>query len=198
MIPRDPSPESTVALAAHLGETFGFVVQRKERSEICQLAARVLEALGIQSATAFLGSYVTTLPSLTGPGSVVYTPFDLGIEQGPWSIRAQHDVVVHEACHAATYQREGMLYAARYLCSQYDRAIYEGQAYCTRGELAFLRCEPMPSPQSLAEHLRAYACGQEAIDACVAVCDSLLTTAAAGGRSEVGRAVEEWWARRGA
>lgn len=196
MIPRTPTPEDVIALAAHLGAAFKFTVERKDKSEICRLVARTLEGLHIQSADAFLGSYVTTLPNLAGPGSVVYCPFDLGVPDDTWGLRAQHDVAIHEAVHAHQYQVEGLIYCASYLASQYDRAIYEAVAYSTRYELADMRQEAPPEPAALASHLASYGCGAEAIEACRVACESLARTYGAGGRSVVGRVVEEWWASR--
>jgi len=197
MIPCDPTGEEVVALAAHLGERYCFRVERKSHSEIMALCGRVLEALGIQSQAAFLGSYATTLPALDGPGSVVYLPGDLG-QDGWWSLRSQHDVLVHEAVHALQYQREGAIYACRYLVSEEERAMLECQAYGTRYELAWLRGEDEPDPALVAEHLRSYACSPATIEAAAVALRSWAATAREGGLSEVGQAVAEWWrGRRG-
>lgn len=198
MIPRDMAPEDLIAMAAHLGDLHSFRIERKDRSELMSLCGQVLEWLGIQSRETFCGNYCTTIPDVSGEkGACIYLTFDLGIDTA-WPLRAQHDVLLHEAEHALQIQQDGALaFAAKYLCDRSARTLYECQCYGQRYELAQLRGEPMPSVEDVASHLRAYGLGQVHLEEAAAIAGSLRRSALAGGvGSQLVREASAWWKGR--
>jgi hypothetical protein len=190
-------------------EGFSFRIERKDQSEVLRICAEVLDACGIQEKEHFLAGFITTLPTLplilTGPeDSVIFAPFDLGDESSGYSLRTQHDIILcHEPVHSWRIRRMikacgsanagKLLFAGFYLADEMQRAIWEAEAYGTALELAWLRGEPYPTTQSLADHLYGYSCSRTAVGVCRAALESYQLTVDEGGLSPVMQDVQSWW-----
>ena len=201
MIPLAPTADEVRAFYAYLPGRFGARVAQKADSEAMKACARFLALLKIGSADAFMSSYCTTIPDVTGQaGAAIYVPFEPGTPLGGWTLQAQHDLLVHECTHAVQIATDGGLaFALAYLADEMARAMYEARAYATAIELACLRGVTPPDAADLANHLLGYGCSAAAITVAREAIESLALTIGAGALiNEASRETRAWWLARAA
>lgn len=103
---------------------YGSEVRQKDNAAVMQIAARLLDVLGIQDREQFLSRFTTTL------GHTIYIPFTLGIESSRFTLWSQIVICVHEHQHIVQGDRDGWAaFDTRYLTSSSYRAGYEAEAY---------------------------------------------------------------------
>ncbi|MCP3104516.1 hypothetical protein LZ198_37205 [Myxococcus sp. K15C18031901] len=155
---RDLQPAEVWAFWQHMQERFRTKTADKADALEMQLAAEVLQRMGILDRQRFLERYATTV------GRTLYVPFEVGVPQSGWDLWAQVVVCVHEHQHVVQHDEEGPSYELGYLTSTSARARYEAEAYTCNLELYFWRYGTVPSVRALAEKLLGYGCRPEDVD----------------------------------
>ena len=158
------TPESTKGLWQLMAKEYSTTVISKDDSALMALVAGFLDTMGILDKETFLEGYTTTI------GSRIYCPFVPGIATERFTLWSQVIICAHENLHALQARREGLVvFSAKYLSSDDIRAVeYEAPAYRTTMELEAWRLGghvPDVYPRFLAEKLKNYNCGSDAIDA---------------------------------
>jgi hypothetical protein len=161
------TPELTVAYWDFMKKEFGATVVQKEGSELMQVAATLLSALGIQDKEQFMKDFVTTL------GRTIYIIFEVGVETPRWPLWNQVRVCVHECQHVVQGEREGWAtFDSRYVTSSSFRAGYEAEAYGADMEMEWWRLgpsrfDPYKFAQDRPQSLKNYGCKEAEIEQAV-------------------------------
>jgi hypothetical protein len=146
------TPETVQHVWSHMAGKYGTVVVSKADAWTMKTVGAMLNLLGIQDRERFMTRYVTTI------GRRIYTPFEVGVELGGWTLVGQIAVCAHEHTHVIQGRRDGWRYEWRYLTSTAWRAWYEVEAYRTTLEMQWALTGAIVDPERYAQGLEAYGC----------------------------------------
>lgn len=158
------TPELTKAFFAHMLKEFDATLVEKDESAVMEVAAALLDALGVQDKEQFMKNFVTTLHK------TIYAPFAAGEDHPRWSLWSQARVLCHECQHTVIGARETwVVYDARYLTSSSFRAGYEAECFGTDMEMEWWRLGPSGfDPYKFAQErpfvLKSYGCKDPQIE----------------------------------
>lgn len=113
----------------------------------------IAEALGIMKIVdkeAFLTRFTTTV------GTVIYTPFDVGVEKSPHSLLAQIVVCTHEHQHVVQLREHGVTFLLNYLLNSTSRSAYEAEAYRVSMTMLYYLLGDAGDPGAYADALKSY------------------------------------------
>src|SRR5262249_31578700 len=143
----EPTPETVRGLWQHMAQHYGSQVADKKDSTLMRAIAGALQLFGVERADDFLSRFTTTI------GSVIYAPFEVGVDARGWSLWEQIVICVHEHMHVYQWRAEGVGFVAKYITSSAARAAYEAEAYRSAAELSWWRSCQVGDPAALASHL---------------------------------------------
>jgi hypothetical protein len=166
-----PDADATRALWDTLCARYNTRVTHREHAPQMRLTGHLLGLSGFMDRHTFMTRYTTVW------GRHIFPCFHVG-EGEPEELWRQIVVCVHEHQHVEQFDRDGFIpYAARYLASSRQRALYEAEAYCCNLELHFWRTGQLVDLDELAARLGPYGCSkadQRAARAVFAACADAL------------------------
>jgi hypothetical protein len=134
------------ALAAH----YGAVLKYGPKEPLVGVLGAALEALGVKSKKAFVGSVAITV------GDTIYLPFRVGVETVKFSLVTQVAIVAHECEHVRQGGEQHLEMWIRYFTSKAHRAEYEAKALAVTMEAWWRLTGSMPDALVLAQSLEWY------------------------------------------
>jgi len=173
----DPTKEQVQALWVHMSAKYGSVIVPKSSSEFMQVVSQLLGKMHISDPDNFMLYYTTTI------ANCVYVPFEIGVDNGIWSLWDQIGVCAHEHHHIEQQERIGpATFDWRYLTDADSRARFEAEAYICQVELDFWRKGTLDyRPEDLSIELRGYGCNDDQVAIASDVLRLLGKTVLAGG-----------------
>jgi len=157
----------------HLEDHFNSRRARKTAPEM-ELAAQVLQQMGILESEAFLKRFTTTI------ARTIYTPFEVGNPE-THSLRSQLLICAHEHHHVWQFTQDPLKFTFEYGSDSARRAAFEAQAFRCNQEVGFWLTGTVPDPASTAANLEHYGCSQTDILVTEKALRSSALTAKAGG-----------------
>lgn len=152
---RDVTPEMVTGLWSHLGTRYRTQVIDKASADEMKLVSRALAQMGILDADRFMERYTTTI------GLSIYTPFEVGVEEGRFTLERQLHIGVHEHKHAKQYIDGEVRFMLEYIGDPARRAHYEAQAMTVNLELDYWLGRTDPRIDGRTAHLVDYAIGEK-------------------------------------
>lgn len=168
---------------AHMEIAFGSKLARKDAPEM-ELIANMM---GVLDAHAFLHEYTTTL------GKTIYAPFEVGVESPGYDFASQLILCTHEHQHVKQFLDGGPRFSLDYLVDSAHRAAYETEAMKCNMEVYFWLYGRTPNVQTLANHLKHYACTDDDIAVTAKALGMVEKTVGLGGvSSDAGKVMIAW------
>jgi hypothetical protein len=159
----------------------------KENSDFMSIAGSFLSSLGILDKQKFLDGFTTTI------GSVIYVPFEVGVESGNYSLEHQVTTLCHELVHVVQYYKNKARFVTEYLTRRSFRAEMEAEAYAADLELYYWIHGYLYNTERRAQVLSNYALGKKHIKFAADYLESRGKTIVQGGiESEVTAWIIGW------
>ena len=140
----------------YMAKKYDFDIVDKDSAREMKMIAGILDAMGVQSKKQFLKQYTTTI--VIGNWRAVYVPFEIG-KGSQAQLISQIVTCVHECQHVVQADRD-VIFFAKYLADDTNRANYEAQAYGVSMEMHYYFYGTVLSPKALANKLKNYSVGK--------------------------------------
>jgi hypothetical protein len=136
---KDPDALCVQRFWTHMQSTYGSRTVDKNDAAEMKLVAAFLNEFNIVDDDEFMEHFTTTI------GKNIYTPFDIGSDDGRWSLWGQITVCTHEHQHIGQAAGQGFVsFAQDYLAKSEKRTAYECDAYACDLQLHHWRYRDLP------------------------------------------------------
>jgi hypothetical protein len=140
----------------YMSKKYDFDIVDKDSAREMKMIAGILDAMNVQDKEQFLKQYTTTI--VLGNWRAVYVPFEIG-KGTQAQLISQICICVHECQHVVQADRD-VIFFAKYLADDTNRANYEAQAYGVTMEMHYYFYGTVLSPRTLANKLKHYSVGK--------------------------------------